>query len=244
MSSSTVISSPVSSAATAASSISRATCCCLPRKAMSRRTRSIALLRPTLTSQARGLEGGPSGQRASAMANASCRASSARSKSPTRRISVASTRPASLRKMVSTSLGVMAYATPRSVVDPDRPDFDRAVPGARNPCRDRQCRIEILGLDQVIAAKLLVGLRERPVGGEGLAVAHPHRGRRRDRLQPVAGLEIAALDDGLGERAIFLEDLLAGRGIHFAVVGFILIDHQQVLHRSNSIFWSASFADT
>ena len=77
---------------------------CLPRNATCRRIRSIALLRPTLTSQARGLDGGPAaGQRSSATATASCSASSARSKSPTRRISVASARPASSRKIFSIS---------------------------------------------------------------------------------------------------------------------------------------------
>src|SRR6185437_11173124 len=70
--------------------------------------RSIALLRATLTSQARGLLGGSdTGQRSSATAKASCRTSSARSKSPTRRISVASARPASLRNVLSISAGVM-----------------------------------------------------------------------------------------------------------------------------------------
>ena len=81
---------------------------CLPRNVICRRIRSIALLRPTLTSQARGLEGASSaGQRSSATAKASCNASSARSKSPTRRISVASTRPASSRNTLSISRGVM-----------------------------------------------------------------------------------------------------------------------------------------
>ena len=63
--------------------------------------------------------------------------------------------------------------------------------------------VEILGLDQIVAAELLAGFRERAVGRQRLAVADPHGGRGRGRLQPVAGLEIAALDDGLGEGAIF-----------------------------------------
>ena len=72
-------------------------------KRTSRRTRSIALLRPTLTSHARGLDAAASGQRSSAAANASCRASCARSKSPTRRIRVASALPASSRNVFSIS---------------------------------------------------------------------------------------------------------------------------------------------
>src|ERR1700686_1306235 len=82
-----------------------------------------------------------------------------------------------------------------SIINPDRPDLDRAEPRARNPRGDGKGRIEILGLDQIIAAELLAGFRERAVGGERLAVAHAHGGRGGGWLQAVAGLEIAALDD-------------------------------------------------
>src|SRR6185503_8309733 len=62
-------------------------------KRFRRRAASIALKRPADTSHALGLDGTPSrGHCSSAALNASCRASSARSKSPSRRISVASTR--------------------------------------------------------------------------------------------------------------------------------------------------------
>ncbi|MNT62700.1 hypothetical protein D3C72_2004480 [compost metagenome] len=63
-----------------------------------RRRLSMALKRPADTSQARGLAGMPSrGHCCTAAMKASCRASSARSKSPSRRIRVASTRRESLR---------------------------------------------------------------------------------------------------------------------------------------------------
>ena len=63
-----------------------------------RRIASIALNRPAETSHARGLAGTPSrGHCSTAAANASCSASSARSKSPSRRISVAKTRRDSAR---------------------------------------------------------------------------------------------------------------------------------------------------
>jgi hypothetical protein len=56
--------------------------------------RSIAWLRAVRTSQAAGLSGVPStGHRCAAIANASCAASSATSKSPRKPISEASTRP-------------------------------------------------------------------------------------------------------------------------------------------------------
>ena len=57
---------------------------------------------PSSSSQARGLSGTPSrGQRSAAIANASCAASSARSKSPRKPIRVARTRPHSSRKTCS-----------------------------------------------------------------------------------------------------------------------------------------------
>ena len=63
-----------------------------------RLTRSMDLKRPVEMSHARGLAGIPSsGQRSTAVANASWSASSARSKSPSSRMSVASTRRDSLR---------------------------------------------------------------------------------------------------------------------------------------------------
>jgi hypothetical protein len=63
-----------------------------------RRSASIARFRAVATSHARGLSGQPSrGQRSSAVSNASCTASSATWKSPTARITVASTRANSSR---------------------------------------------------------------------------------------------------------------------------------------------------
>ena len=63
-----------------------------------RRIASMALKRPVETSQARGLAGTPSrGHCSTAAAKASCSASSARSKSPSRRMRVARTRRESER---------------------------------------------------------------------------------------------------------------------------------------------------
>ncbi len=70
----------------------------------SRRRRSIARLRAVTVSQAPGLGGVPSrGQRSAAAANASCAASSARSKSPRKPTRLARTRPHSSRKTCSSS---------------------------------------------------------------------------------------------------------------------------------------------
>ena len=99
-----------------------------------------------------------------------------------------------------------------SIIHPDRPDLDRTKPGAGNPRGDRKRGVEILGLDQIVSAELLAGLRERAIGGQRFAFTHPHRGRGRGRLQPVAGLEIAALNDGLGEGAYSSSIFLAVDG--------------------------------
>ena len=69
-----------------------------------RRSRSIARLRAVVVIQAPGLSGTPrAGQVSSALMNASWTASSARSKSPSTRMSVATARPCSSRNRRSTT---------------------------------------------------------------------------------------------------------------------------------------------
>src|SRR5690606_8574336 len=65
----------------------------------------------------------------------------------------------------------------------DEWDLDRAPAGARNPRRDGDGLIEVVGLDHEEAAQLLVCLGERAVGHQPLAVAHAHAGRRGRRMQ-------------------------------------------------------------
>src|SRR3984957_15580049 len=210
------------------------------RNEICRRMRSIALLRATLTNNARGFAGtSDESQRSSAAAKASWSASSARSKSPTRRISVASARPVSSRNIFSILADGITYEScPAGSrlnqfrrIDHDRPNLDRSVLGAGNSSRDRNRRIEVLGFDQIVAAELLAGFGKRAVGGQNLALAHPHRGRRRRRLQSVAGLEMAALDNGLRKRAVIGRHLLTFGVVHFEEFGLASVDHQQILHR-------------
>ena len=77
----------------------------------------------------------------------------------------------------------------------DRPHLDRAVraPGMRAAIAIASSRS--LRLDQVVAAELLAGLGERAVGGQRLAVAHPHGGGGGRRLQGVAAELLTALGD-------------------------------------------------
>src|SRR5580692_975262 len=58
---------------------------------------------------------------------------------------------------------MMAY----SIINHDRPDLDRPIPGARNPRGNGKGGVEILGIDQIIATKLLAGLCERTIRHQG-----------------------------------------------------------------------------
>ena len=59
-----------------------------------------------------------------------------------------------------------------------RPDLDGAGASQGHAGRDGDGLVEILDVDQHVAAELLAGLRERTVGHEGFAVAHADAGRR------------------------------------------------------------------
>ena len=61
---------------------------------------------------------------------------------------------------------------------PHRPDFDGARAGQRNSCGEGDGFVEILDVDEHVAAELLAGLRERTVGHQPLTIAHPDAGRR------------------------------------------------------------------
>src|ERR1700754_1332567 len=60
-----------------------------------------------------------------------------------------------------------------SIINHDRPDLDRTGLGAGDPRGDGKRGVEVLGFDQVVAAKLFARLRERTVRGHDLVVADP-----------------------------------------------------------------------
>ena len=60
----------------------------------------------------------------------------------------------------------------------DRPDFDGARARRRNPRRDLDGFVQVVGVDQVVAAQLFLGFREGAVGGRDLALPDAD-GRRR-----------------------------------------------------------------
>ena len=130
----------------------------LSRSRVARRSRSIARLRAVVVIHAPGLAGMPrSGHVSSATMNASWTASSARSKSPSTRMSVATARPCSSRNRRSTTSRVAGSGrrvVARSARRPrpsgphrpvrvelhDRADLDRAVRTRRGCGRRRRSR--------------------------------------------------------------------------------------------------------
>ena len=76
---------------------------------------------------------------------------------------------------------------------PDRPDLDRAVARRRDPRGDLERRIEILGLDQIIAAELFAGL-----GADVTKIEAPAGDPLRPRVERQPGKESAAPDRPAG----------------------------------------------
>src|SRR5262249_643785 len=100
----------------------------------------------------------------------------------------------------------------------------------RNPRGDLDGVVQVARLDQVVAAELLFRLRERPVGGRRLPVAHAHRRRGRRRLERVAAQIVTALLDALGEGVVLAHHLLhLGLGRAFPEL-LVAVDQAQVFH--------------
>src|ERR671937_579731 len=207
---------------------------CRPRD--SRRRRSMAWRRAVVVIQPPGLGGTPSpGHLPRATVNASCTASSARSMSPKTPIRAASDRPDSSRKIRPTSAASSLAAaspspTPSGLEARERPDLDRHLDGLGDPRRPGECGIEVLGLDDVEAAEMLLGLHEGAVGGHHLAAGDAHDGSSVGLVQATGEhpgprrlqllLEAAELLVGLGH-------LLVGHGL--ADLALDAVDRQQVV---------------
>ena len=136
--------------------------CVFSASVRSRRMRSTARFRAVVTSHARGLTGVPSrGQRAAAIANASCAASSARSKSPRRPIRLARTRPHSSRNTCSSD---------RLPLLVQRAHLDRTAHTSRgDACGELDRSVEVVRLVEQVAAERFLDRDERPVGRQRLA---------------------------------------------------------------------------
>src|SRR5436309_3785645 len=122
----------------------------------------------------------------------------------------------------------------------DRPDLDRAATGHGNPRGDGNRLVEIAGIDQEVAAQLLLGLRERTVGHHPFALAHPDAGRRGGRLERGGG-EILARGTELVRQLCGL----AVTPLPLALTQGLLVevDQQHVSHQCASVPCCLSLRD-
>src|SRR4029077_16893326 len=111
-----------------------------------------------------------------------------------------------------------------------RTDLDRAQAGRRNPRRNCHRVIQIFRLDQVEAAQLFLGLRERSIGDQFLTIAHPDRGRLRHRMQLAAREVVPALLDALGQLTILLHHFALLGFVEFSPLALLVVDQKQILH--------------
>src|ERR671919_166069 len=108
--------------------------------------------------------------------------------SPRTRISAATDRPDSSRKIRPTRAASMtagASTSPRSATTTglvaetgERAHLDRPADGLAHLRRPAERAVEVLGVDHVEAGKMLLRLRERTVGGEHVPPGDPDHGRR------------------------------------------------------------------
>ena len=98
----------------------------------------------------------------------------------------------SLAGAAATRVGRPAASAER----PDRPDLDRSRDRPGHPRRDLDRGVEVGAVDEVVAAQLLLGLGERPVGDDHLVAAHapssPSRSIRARR--PRGSVPLFAID--------------------------------------------------
>src|SRR5688572_3420240 len=111
-----------------------------------------------------------------------------------------------------------------------RPHLDRAEPRRRNARRDLDRLVQVLGLDEVVAAQLLLRLGERAIGGRRLPVPHPHRHRGLRRVERIAADVLACLLDVVGEREVLTHDRVRLVLRPRRPVALVLVDQAQVFH--------------
>ena len=114
-------------------------------------------------------------------------------------MSEASTWPDSRRKTRSSrSRSVGPHDQPGSSMTGRTSMRDELAARAGDLGRQLEGAVEIGHVDDVVAAERLLGLGERPVGGEALPVLHLDGRRGLGALQRVAGDELLAVDDASG----------------------------------------------
>src|SRR5712671_3829727 len=113
---------------------------------------------------------------------------------------------------------------------PHRPDFNSSDPRSGNPAGDVDGFIEILGVDQKIAANLLPRLREWTVDYVPFPVANLHTGRRRCWLKR-RSVQISSL---LVKLIRELNRLLQQWPSLLLVYGLFVVNQQDLFHQCTS----------
>src|SRR5215469_5637426 len=138
---------------------------------------------------------------------------------------------------------LVARRSPRKIVSSanlhDRADFDRSIARAGDLRGNGNRLIEVLRIDQVVAAELFLGFGKRAVGDERFAVADAHRGRSFSPLERVSSAILPGCLKILGELHVFAEDGLVFGRRNFAGLSLASINEQDVFHR---FFSSTKFA--
>src|SRR5687768_9874294 len=140
------------------------------------------------------------------------------------RISVARTAPDS--RLKTASIAACGTADILHVELHHGPNFDRAVLRSR----DLRCKlerlIEILAVEEIEPAQLLLRLSEGTVGRHRLSVPDAHRGRRADELESLAPEVNSQVLHLLGEREVSAEVLLPALRRPARLGLFVPVDQQ------------------
>ncbi len=100
----------------------------------------------------------------------------------------------------------------------------------RDSQRDGDRLVPILALDQVVAAELFLGFRERPIRDHRLAVFLANRDGAGGPVQLLAGQQATAVLEFMDEFSLIFHDLRPLRIRKFCPLDLVSTPHQQVLH--------------
>src|SRR6516225_4634370 len=114
---------------------------------------------------------------------------------------------------------------------PDRANLDHPNPRRREPRGDLARLVEVLGLDEEEPAELLLGLRERAVGGGHLAAPDADGPGRAGRLEGVGDDVVAPLPELLVVLQGPVDVTLHLRLRQRLVLLLVVIDHEHESHR-------------
>src|SRR4029453_15636966 len=130
-------------------------------------------------------------------------------------------------------------STPSGLESRERTNLDRHLDGPGDPRRPTERVIEVVGLDDVEAAQVFLGLHEGAVGGHHLAVSHMYDGGRGGFVQATGE------DPGAGRLQLLLEDAELLVGLGHLLIGHGLadlapdaVDRQQVVRHGVLRWWA------